>query len=125
MNILKHIVWENSNMALNFFSRPRGSWVIDQNDVLHVSTNNSITVWDTEILMPFLRFSDNLLQDNSSYFVPTEHGLGCPIPVTQFNLLFFMFLLINLIQTDYTYWYPGEPSGDGAGQDDCIFIIGY
>ena len=48
------------------FSRPSGSWVIDQNmynNILHVLINNSRTLWSSEILMPFLSFSDNFLVD--------------------------------------------------------------
>ena len=40
-----------------------GSWVIDQNNILHVLINNSRTAWPTEVLMPFLSSSENLLQD--------------------------------------------------------------
>ena len=37
------------------------SWVIDQNNVLLILTNNSGTVWATEILVTFWSYSDNLL----------------------------------------------------------------
>ena len=56
-------------MALKF-SRPTKSWVIDQNNILHVlmnMINNSKTAWPTEILMLFVSFSHNLLQDEYIY----------------------------------------------------------
>ena len=49
-------------MTLNF-SRLSSSGVIDENMQNVVLINDSRTVWPTNILMPFLRFSDNLLQD--------------------------------------------------------------
>ena len=45
------------------FSRPGGSWNIDQTNILCILFNHSRTTWSLEILMPFLIFSDNALQD--------------------------------------------------------------
>ena len=45
-------------------SRPSGSCVINQNNILHIWINKSRTMWPTtEILMQYLTFSDNLFQD--------------------------------------------------------------
>ena len=60
-DILKQIVWETQNAYI--FSRPSGSWNIDQNMQNIVLINNSRTTWPTKILMPFLKFSDILLWD--------------------------------------------------------------
>ena len=44
------------------FSWPNGnSWVIDQDNNLHVLINSSRIAWPTKTSMPFLSFSDNLL----------------------------------------------------------------
>ena len=43
--------------------KPCGSWLTDQNNILHILINKSITAWLTEILMPFVSFSGNMLQD--------------------------------------------------------------
>ena len=45
------------------FSRPSISWVFHQNKQNIVLINNWRTIWHTEIIMSFLSFSDNLLQD--------------------------------------------------------------
>ena len=44
-------------------SRSNGSWVINQSNILPDFINNTRTVWCIEMSMPFLSFSDNLLQD--------------------------------------------------------------
>ena len=67
MIILKQIVWKTQKWHWNF-SRPNGSWVIGKNNILLVLFNNSWTPGPTKILMPFLSFSDNLLQDNHIMF---------------------------------------------------------
>ena len=73
-SILKQIAWEtkkkkkkkNPNKKCFFknVNRPNGSWLIDQNNIVHVLINNSRTAKPTKISMPFMRFSGNLLQDN-------------------------------------------------------------
>ena len=40
------------------------SWIIDQNNILHILINNSRTAAPTKILMPFLSSSDNLFPDH-------------------------------------------------------------
>ena len=45
---LKQIVWETKKWHENF-GRPSSSLVIDQNNILHDSINNSKTAWPTEI----------------------------------------------------------------------------
>ena len=46
MIILKQIVWETQQWHYKI-SRPSSSWVIDQNKILPIFTNNSQTVWST------------------------------------------------------------------------------
>ena len=62
ISILKQIVWETQKWHYNF-SWLKGSWVIDQNSILYGLINNTGTLWSSAILIPFLGFSDNLLQD--------------------------------------------------------------
>ena len=60
--IMEQIIWQTQLWHYNF-GRLCSSWVIDQNNILNVLINNSRSAWPTKIAMPFLSFSDNLLQD--------------------------------------------------------------
>ena len=40
------------------FSNPSCLWVIDQNIILYVLIDNARTAWVTQILRPFLSFSE-------------------------------------------------------------------
>ena len=65
--IQKRIAWETQKWHWNF-NKPKGTWVIDQNNILHVLINNSRTAWHTKISMPFVSFSDKLLLGNQIIF---------------------------------------------------------
>ena len=41
------------------------SWIIDQNNILHILINNSKSAWSAKIPVSCLNFLDNLLQDTS------------------------------------------------------------
>ena len=47
MFILQSIISETQHLN---FSRPSGSWIIDQNNILHVLINNSWNAWPTKSL---------------------------------------------------------------------------
>ena len=48
------------NVSLTFI-RPRGSWIVDQNNIFNVLINNWRSAVQTKMLIPFMIFSDNLL----------------------------------------------------------------
>ena len=61
--------FQRNSKSVNF-SRSSGSWVIDQNWQNIVLINNSKNAWTTWIIvMPFLSFSDNLIQDANIIFL--------------------------------------------------------
>ena len=61
MIILKQIVWESQNWHYNFRG-PRPFQIIVQN-MQNVLINNSRVIWPNRILMLFLNFFNNFLQD--------------------------------------------------------------
>ena len=52
----------NSKISLQFnLSKPIGSWIIDQKNILTVSIHNFKITWPSKISMLFLSALDNLL----------------------------------------------------------------
>ena len=69
-NLCEHLEAEylrNSKIAL-IFSRPRGSWVNDQYNTLHILYSNSRTTEPGKSLMIFFTFFRNLLPDIITFF---------------------------------------------------------
>ena len=61
---MKQIVLGNSKNGIKISEGSHSSsWVIDQNMLNIALFNNSRTAWHTKILMSFLSFSENLLQN--------------------------------------------------------------
>ena len=71
-------------------SRPRGSWLTDQNNILHVSMNNSRTAWP-QIFVPFLTFQTMCLRlflsfQKSSCNYEIQFVLRCTSSLTSYSV---------------------------------------
>ena len=75
--LLVSLGYENENLKYTFecmYAKWCNAPVVDQNDILHVLVYTSKNHLATDILMPFLSFSDRLLQ--GGYFIFPKKCVG-------------------------------------------------